>query len=97
MVFDAHGLASGMTLALLTIVPGFLFPLNPTMGPLSHRSTQFARLRAPSMTKLDPEVVYGYFSGSPVLGSESAASSGRVVAVDLARPEGASTSWPEIV
>ena len=32
VVFDAHGLASGMTLALLTIVPGFLFPLNPTLS-----------------------------------------------------------------
>ena len=71
-------LASGMSLALLSIMPGFLFPLGRGLEPLSRRPVFSARPPRAPLTKLDPGGVYGDFLSFPVLENQASTTSGLV-------------------
>jgi hypothetical protein len=55
-------LASGMSLSLFAIVPGFLFARESTIGPISTRSMTAARFPRAPVTKSNPGGAYGEFS-----------------------------------
>ena len=89
-------LASGMSLALLSIVPGFLFPLGRGLEPLSRRPVFSARPPRAPLTKLDPGGVYGDFLSFPVLENQASTTSGLVHDGLRASSEVSSTAFVEM-